>query len=289
VRALRARWPEARVAACVAPDAAPVAGLLPGVDEVVPFRGGIAATARALATPRPDLALVPDRSLRARLLARLSGARRRVGPGSGARGEPLLDRALRAAGRAGAPSSDRLLRLDPPPGLARGTGGALVVLVPGGPAPTVRWGIEKFALAADSFGRAGANVAVVGQTADGPLAARVAELSDLPILDLTGLPPAERVAALASAAMVMGGDVPLVHQGRALGRPTVILFGPTDPGRHAFGPADLPIRLGIECQPCAEGAPPRCPLGHLRCLTALAAQPVVEAAAAILGPSGGRA
>jgi ADP-heptose:LPS heptosyltransferase len=259
------------------------------VEEVVPFRGGLVATGRALATPRPDLALIPDPSLQARLLGWLSRARASVGPGAGARGGPLLDRALRAARRAGAPEVDRLLRLDPPPGLVRGAGAPLALLVPGGPAPTLRWGVEKFALAAGSLGRTGANVAVVGEAADAALAARVGELSDTPIIDLTGLSPGERMAALASAAIVLGGDVPLVHQARALGRPTVILFGPTDLARHVFGPADLPIRLGIECQPCAVRAPRRCPFGHLRCLNALAAQPVVETAAALLESSGASA
>lgn len=273
--------------ACVAEEAVPVAGLLPGVDEVVPFRGGLAATGRTLAGGRPDLAVVPDRSLAARLLALLSRAPARFGPGAEGRGAPLLDRALRAAGRAGARQGDRRLRLDPPAGLPGGERAPTALLVPGGPSPTVRWGVEKFALAAGALARSGVEVAVVGEPADRRLADRMAELSDVPLVDLTGLTPAERIAALASAAFVMGGDVPLVHQARALGRPTVILFGPTDPARHAFGPVDLPIRLGIDCQPCAVSAPRRCPLGHLRCLNALTALPVVEAAAALLGASGG--
>ena len=289
MRALRERWPEGQLVACVAPEAVPVARLLPGLDAVVPFQGGLAAAGRALATPPPDLALVPDRSLRARLLGWRTRARVRVGPGSMVRRAPLLERALEAARRAGAPAGDRALRLDPPSDLARGAGAPLALLVPGGPEPTVRWGPDKFALAAGAIARAGANVAVVGEPADAPLAARVAELSDVPLLDLTGHAPPELLAAIATAAIVLGGDVPLVHWARALGRPTVILFGPTNPARHAFGTADLPIRLGIECQPCADRAPARCPLGHLRCLTALAAQPVVEAAAALLESTGGRA
>jgi heptosyltransferase-2 len=288
VRALRQRWAEARVAVCVAPGAVPVARLLPGVDEVVAFQQGLLATGRALASPRPDLALVPDRSFRARLLGWLARARTRVGPGAAVRRAPLLERALEAARRAGAPSGDRALRLDPPPGLARGAGAPLALLVPGGREPTVRWGPDKFALAAGALARAGTNVAVVGEPSDAALAARIAELSDVPLVDLTGLALPERLAAVASASLVLGGDVPLVHWARALGRPTVILFGPTDLARHAFGPGDLPIRLGIECQPCAVRAPARCPLGHLRCLTALAAQPVAEAATALLESTGGR-
>ena len=265
-----------------------MARLLPGLDEAVPFQGGLLATGRALASPRPDLALVPDRSLRARLLGRLVRARARFGPDTPPGPTPLLERALQAARRAGAPAADRTLRLDPPPDLARAAA-PLAVLVPGGPSPTVRWGAEKFALAAEALGRAGANVAVLGAPADAALAARVAELSEVSVVDLTGLGPAERVAAIASAALVLGGDVPLVHQARALGRPAVILFGPTDLARHAFGRADVPIRLGIECQPCAAQAPQRCPLGHLRCLTALTARPVLEAATALLQSSSGSA
>jgi ADP-heptose:LPS heptosyltransferase len=286
VRAVRARWPDAAVAACVAADAVAAARLLPGVDRAVAAEGGLLATGRALAALRPDLALRCDRSARGALLARLSGARRRVGPGRDARGAPLLDRALSAAARAGAPAAGRELSLATPSSLAPASGVPLVAVVPGGP-DTARWGVEKFGLAASAFLRAGANVAVLGAPSDAALAARVAELADAPIVDLTALPAEERLAALASSAVVVGGDVPLVHAARALGRPAVIVFGPTDPARHAFGASDVPLRIGIECQPCAAGVPPgRCPLGHLRCLTALAAQPVAEAALALLPGAG---
>jgi ADP-heptose:LPS heptosyltransferase len=286
VRALRARWPEARVALCVPAGAGAVARLVPGPDEVVLAPRGLLATARALRAMGAELAVLTDRSVRGALVARLAGGRR-AAPGPDRADAPLLERALDAAARAGAPGQGRDVRLDRPGGLAASSGGPLVALVPGGP-DTARWGVEKFGLAASAFVRGGVNVAVLGDPRDAPLAARVAELADAPVLDLTALSPEERVAALASSALVLGGDVPLVHAARALGCRTVMLFGPTDPAPHVFGPTELPLRLGIECQPCTPFRPPqRCPLGHLRCLTALGAQPVVEAALALL-PEGAR-
>ena len=282
MRALRARWPDARIVLCVAPAGEPVARLLPGADEVVPLAGGLLRAGAALGRPRPDLALVPDLSLAARLLALRAGARQRVGPARRDRGAPLLLRALSAARRADAPSEDRSLFLAQPPAAAPPSETPLVSLVPGAGPPTARWGVEKYALVASALAARGATLAVLGQPGDAPLAARLQELAGVNVADLTALAPGARLAALASSSLVVGGDVPLVHCGRALGRPTVVMFGPTDPVPHVFGPAALPIRLGIECQPCAEAPPPRCPLGHLRCLNALAALPVAEASAALL-------
>src|SRR5512133_1713182 len=81
VRALKARWPEGRVALCVAPRGEAVARLLPGCDEVFVYdkRGrdsgvtGFWRVARRLRAFRPDAALIPHESPRAGALGWASG------------------------------------------------------------------------------------------------------------------------------------------------------------------------------------------------------------------------
>ena len=115
-RALKARWPRGRVAVVVTPRGAPVARLLPGVDEVVVFdkrgadsgAGGLWRLASRL-RGRFDLALVPHYSARSGLLAWLAGVPRRLGYALLCnerlrldRSRPFVERALRLAERAGA-------------------------------------------------------------------------------------------------------------------------------------------------------------------------------------------
>jgi heptosyltransferase-1 len=51
------------------------------------------------------------------------------------------------------------------------------------------------------------------------------------------------IALTRRAALVIGGDTGPVHLAAALGRPTVALFGPTDPDRN--GPAFVGARVTV--------------------------------------------
>lgn len=288
VRALRARWPEARIAICVRPPGVPVARLLPGCDEVIAAHGVLGAirAARGLA---PDVAVAAGAGLGCRLACAVSGATVRAAPARG--GRSALARALSAAAAAGAPVHDRALALIPPlaAGLPDLPPRPLVGLVPGARVETLCWGVERYAVLAGALSRAGASLVVLGERRDAPRAARLRELAGVPMVDLTGASPEAALTALAACDLVLGGDVPLVHCARALSRHALVLFGPTDPGRHAFEPTAEPLRLGLDCQPCAARAPARCPLGHHRCLGVLGASAVAEAATALLdGPGTGR-
>lgn len=304
VRALKARWPDARIALVVTPRGAPAAELLPGCDEVVVFdkrradRGvsgamRVGARLRALS---PDLALVSHPSPRSGAIAWLSGAPRRVGYAPlcnerlrEPRGRPFVDLALRLAAVAGAPSEDRSLRLLPPAGresyageVLRGASGPVVGLVPGAEWATKRWPAAAYgALAADLAGR-GASVLLLGGPSERPLCAEVAAAARVPVRDTAGNSIAEALALLARCDLVVGGDTGLVHCARGLGRPTLMLFGPTDPGRHLIGPRERAMTLDLECQPCHDHGPRRCPLGHHHCMTLLSAAVVAQAARALL-------
>jgi len=304
VRALRARWPAARIALVVTPRGAPVARLLPGADEVVVFDkrgrdrglGGLLRAGRAL-RGRFDLALVPHYAPRAGLLAWLARAPRRIGYALGCnerlrldRSRPFVDRALRLAERAGAPG-DRALGLRAPPerdgyaeGLLSGAARPLVAIVPGAEWATKRWGAERYAAVARALG---GTAVVLGGPSERELAAAIARAAPgHPVHDTTGNTVDEAIALLARCDVVVGGDTGLVHCARALGRPTVAIFGPTHPERHVFGEREAALALGLDCQPCHDHGPARCPLGHLHCMTQLSPERVAAEARRLLDGGG---
>lgn len=304
VRALKARWPEARLAVVVTPRGEAAARLLPGCDQVFAYdkrradRGisGLLRLGKRLRAFAPDLAVVTHFSPRSGALAWLSGAKRRVGYAPFCterlrldRRLPFVDQMLAAAAAAGAPGGDRRLQLGTPPdeeGYAEraltGAGRPVVGLVPGAEWATKRWGPDKYAVLAERLGELGGTVVLLGGPAERDTSARIAGLARVALRDTTGNSIAEALAVLARCDLVVGGDTGLVHCARGLGRPTVMIFGPTDPGRHHFAPGQEPVRLGLDCQPCHDHGPRRCPLGHHHCMTLLSAEAVAEVARGLL-------
>ncbi len=282
-----------------------MARLLPGCEEVFVYDkrgrdqgfGGLARIGARLRAFAPDVALVPHSSPRAGALAWLSCAPRRIGyPALFCnerlridRALPFVDRTLVLAAHAGAPGADRSLSLRAPAHLAgyteqvlAGAAPPVVGIVPGAEWRTKRWGAEKFAALAGSLVRQGATVLLLGAPAERELAARVAQLAQVPVRDTTGNAIEEAIALLACCDLVVGGDTGLVHCARALGRRAIILFGPTDPGRHVFSSSEVSIRLGLDCQPCHDHGPQRCPLAHHQCMALLPPERVAESALALL-------
>jgi heptosyltransferase-2 len=304
VRALKARWPDGRVALCVTPRGEDVARRLPGCDEVVVHDkrgrdrgvGGLWRTASRLRAFGPAIALVPHYSPRAGALAWLSGAPRRIGYAALCtervpldRSRPFVDRALVLAERAGAPGGDSSLALSSPPELAAYAGGILAAahgpvfgLVPGAEWATKRWGAERFGELASGLVRRGATVVLLGGPGDRDDARRIRERAGEAVLDTTGNTIAEAIALLDRCDVVVGGDTGLVHCARALGRATLALFGPTDPGRHRFAARQRFVALQLECQPCHDHGPERCPLGHHACMRDLPVEAVAREAWALL-------
>jgi heptosyltransferase II len=308
VRALKARWPSGTVGLCVTPRGAPVARLLPGCDEVFVYdkrgldRGprGFLRVARRLRAFAPGLALVAHPSLRSGALAYLSGAARRVGFAPLCnervpldRAVPFVERSLGLARRVGA-KGDGALALRPFTGadgyLARALAGAgrpLVGIVPGAEWATKRWPVERYAELARGLTGGGASCVVLGGPKERVLAARMRELLGENLIDTTGNSIEEALAVLARCDLVVGGDTGLVHCARALGRRALVLFGPTDPGRHLFRGTERAMALGLECQPCHDHGPRRCPLGHHACMERVESLAMLGAARELLDPPAG--
>jgi heptosyltransferase-2 len=97
---------------------------------------------------------------------------------------------------------------------------------------------------------------------------------------LTGKTSVAEVAALISVADVLvTNDTGPAHIGAAIGTPTLVIFGPTNPlTTRPYGSAGEIIRHPPDCAPCMLR---ECPIDH-RCMTAITAEEVFQRTAAVI-------
>lgn len=149
----------------------------------------------------------------------------------------------------------------------------LVLLCPGSVnSRAKRWPAERYAALADQFAETGATVALIGAPSELDASQTVAAMARRAPLVLTGQTSVSEVIALISIADVLiTNDTGSAHIGAAVGTPTLVIFGPTNPlTTNPFGPAGEIIRQPPECAPCMLRD---CPIDH-RCMTAIAPQEV---------------
>jgi heptosyltransferase-2 len=157
----------------------------------------------------------------------------------------------------------------------------LVLLCPGSVnSRAKRWPAERYAALADQFADTGATVALIGAASELDVSETVAAMTRRPPLVLTGQTSVSEVMALISIADVLiTNDTGPAHIGAAVGTPTLVIFGPTNPlTTHPFGPAGEIIRQPPECAPCMLRD---CPIDH-RCMTAIAATEVFDRAQRVM-------
>ncbi len=213
-----------------------------------------------------------------------------------ARGERHLEDEycdLAAAG-GGAPAARR--RLTPPPAAAEAAAALLgdrgeapyVAVAPGARyGPAKRWPAERFARAADLAAAAlgGAAVVLVGEAADAAACAQVRDRLAAPPADLSGRTDLPTLAGvLAGARGVLANDSGAAHLAAALGVPTAVLFGSTDPRWTApRGPAVAILWHRLRCAPCFRRT---CPwVDGYACLRVLDPEAAAAALTALAPPT----
>jgi heptosyltransferase-2 len=290
-----------RVSAVGLPALAPVLRAMPGMHEVIeaPLRHGhldwglrraIARDMRARSFAR---AYVLGNNLKSRLIPWMAGIPERVGYRGEAAGLLLtrqLGRAVAADSSATQRADMRLhyaaLALAPEVDVAQpelavdtaaqdaarracGVAPGAIALCPGAEyGPAKQWPIEHFAQLARLARAQGRPVIVLGTARDAPAGAAIAAAAP-GALDLCGNTSlTQAIALLAGAAGVLSNDSGLMHVGAALGRPTLGLYGSTDP-RHTPPAArrSATLWLHLECSPCFAR---ECRYGHLACLRGIA-------------------
>jgi heptosyltransferase-1 len=314
--ALRRRFPNTHLAWAVGPAAADVVIGNPQLDEVLVIggsgEGGAAVRMlpplaaplqlrRALHRTTYDIALDLQGLLKSALIARLSGARERVGyrtlreatclfytrrlvpdrralhavhsyldfaEALGAEREPVeFDIAISDRDRA---VVDELLE---------GENG-LAALIPGARWESKLWPPERFAAVAEALAdEFGLTAVVLGARRDRQLAAAIAQAAPARLLYLTGKTTLKQAAEVLRRCLVtIGNDTGPVYISAAMGTPTVAIFGPSDARRLGpYGSGHAKVVADVECAPCRNR---RC--RPLKCMEAIEPERVAAAARALL-------
>jgi len=310
IRALRHKYPDARLVGVMKPYVAGVLEGSPWLDAVVPL-GGWLSSSWALRKERIDLAVLFPNSFRSALIAWLGGCRKRIGYARYGR-SPLLSVAL-PADRAVSPVLDAYNRLavaagcDDPGhalelfttqadeaaadrvwGMAGFTEG-VVCLNPGAAFGAAKyWPAEHFArLADDLVARHGRRVLVLCGPSEREMAKRIAgtpgvvALSDVEESGGPKLSLGLTKALVRRCELLVTTDSGPRHFAHAFGRPVVTLFGPTHVGwTETYHALAVHLQKKLPCGPCQKRV---CPLGHHECMTTLSPGEVLIAAEGLLG------
>jgi heptosyltransferase-2 len=266
LRALRRRHPGDRLAVLARSGPAAVYRAEGSADEVLGRGAFLPDARRARAGGFDEVWLLPN-SFRAALLAFLSGAPRRLGYATDRRGALLTEALPPPPGTAHQLRDyDALLRhegippdTDPPalpipPAAAERARAALsaasvpagfVALCPGSAtAPEKRWPGPRYSALAGLLAARGIPCVVAVGPSERELGQTVSAASPVPLPVIgADLDPVELAGVLALARAAVSNDSGPAHLAAAVGAPTVVLFGPTDPRRTAPVPASGPVRV----------------------------------------------
>jgi heptosyltransferase-2 len=315
---LRRIFPTAQIALACHPGTADIFIESDFADEVLVSERGAFSTiknARVWRRSRFDLTVLFQNAFAAAVTARLAGVPLRVGYDTDRRGALLttaiplpawkderhesfyylnivaeLERALfgsssiaEAEARLSLAVSDK--RKEAARGIINQAGGRpgkpLAILCPGSVnSRAKRWPAERYAELADRLSESGMNVGLIGSSAELDVSTDVSNRTRHRPIMLTGKTTvAEAVAIISIADVLITNDTGPAHIGAAVGTPTLVIFGPTNPlTTYPLSPAAAIIRHPPDCAPCMLRD---CPIDH-RCMTAIAPQEVLDRAVALM-------
>lgn len=308
IRAVRERYPLARVLAVCRPYVADVVAGSPWFDATIRVeKGRNLRSIREIRDERPDLAVLFPNSWRSALTARLGGCRHIVGFSKSGR-RMLLSTALTP--RPGpSPIIDEYNRLVQPldvgdPGhrmelfttpdderaadsvwerfLAEG--GPVIGLNPGGAFGSAKfWPVESFAkLAGELHDRRGASVLVLCGPGERDQAQRIVAQANRPrVFSLADEPMSIGLskACVRRLDLLVTTDSGPRHFAAAFDVPVVTLFGPTHiEWTETYFPKAVHLQKSVPCGPCQLRV---CPLDH-RCMRELGVDEVLQAIASLL-------
>lgn len=143
-----------------------------------------------------------------------------------------------------------------------------------------RWPANRFAALADRLLQDGRQVVLVGSANERDVTDEVTRNMKGQPLVLTGTTSLEQAeAVLGLVDLVVTNDTGPAHIAAALGRPTVVIFGPTNPlTTRPFSSFAEVVRHPPDCAPCMLRD---CPIDH-RCMTAISVNEVFDKSMALL-------
>jgi heptosyltransferase-2 len=143
-----------------------------------------------------------------------------------------------------------------------------------------RWPAEAYAALADRFIDSGRQVLLIGSADEADVTREVtSRMKQQPVV-LTGKTSLDQITSVLSLVdLVVTNDTGPAHIAAALGRPTLVIFGPTNPlTTRPFAPEAEILRHPPDCAPCMLRD---CPIDH-RCMTAIDVNEVFEHSQALL-------
>jgi heptosyltransferase-2 len=143
-----------------------------------------------------------------------------------------------------------------------------------------RWPAEAYAALADKLIETNRQVLLIGSKDEADVSQNVTNrMRNRPVV-LTGKTSLDQITAVLSAVdLIVTNDTGPAHIGAALGRPTLVIFGPTNPlTTRPFAPVAEILRHPPDCAPCMLRD---CPIDH-RCMTAITVDEVFERSHALL-------
>ena len=320
-KALRGAFPEAHIAWIVEDKSKEILEGNPYLDEVIVWDRsktkntplGYLRSAlhlrRELVKRHFDVAIDFQGLMRSAVIARLSGARQRLGydnarekagilydvrlriGDSGLRGHELL---MKMLGLLGVPcenlemhvpirDEDRAFarRFIAEASSARKSAGKIVALCPATTWPHKHWTEEGWACLADALVREHNALPVfMGGPGDRALVDRILSLMGQRAADAVGKTTLKQAAAiLEQSSLVVAVDTGLLHIGVALDRPVIGVFGPSEWQFFVKKDNFVPVAKDFACIPCVHR--PTC--SEFDCMKAITADDILRAAERWLG------
>ena len=272
---------------------------------------GLFKTAKILKECNIDVILVPHRSFRSALIAKLSGVKVRIGF-TNSEGRFFFTKTvpftwtihdaernlcllqgivnenfksanlnMKDAGKNAEESVKEMLKA------AGAEGKTLVGVHPGSVWPTKCWPLENYAkLITRMEKELGVTAVLVGGKTDLALSEQVSRLCDAhPVNFATKTSLTELMALMKHFKLFVTNDSGPMHIATAFGVPTLAIFGPTtkELGFFPYGEGNKVIEVkGLSCRPCALHGGKKCPLGHFKCMKDITVDEVFSAAREML-------
>lgn len=162
---------------------------------------------------------------------------------------------------------------------------SFMAVVPGARWETKRWPAEKIAALIDRIHAEGLpRCVLLGASGDRQFADQVVASCKTGVVDLAGRTTLRQLVALIDLAdRVVCHDSGPMHIAAALDKPTVAIFGPTNPARTGpYSPSAKVVAHPVECAPCYYR---ECPYQHHHCMRQLDVETVLAQVRAVRGVS----
>ncbi|MDR0953281.1 MAG: glycosyltransferase family 9 protein [Elusimicrobiota bacterium] len=311
-------FPKAKITIVTSPKTVEIFQNLKEVSKIIvdDKRGlgqitGVFSTARKIKESNIDVLLVPHRSFRSALIAKLSGVKIRIGftnsEGSffytktvpfswmihdaernlyllqGIVNENFKSADLKLEGYADNAEENVAAMLKE----AGVEGKILAGVHPGSVWPTKCWPQENYAKLIYRLEKELGVVSVlVGGKSDLDLAENVVRLSGAHPVNLSSKTSlSELMAIMKYFKLFITNDSGPMHIATAFGVPTLAIFGPTtrELGFFPYGEGHRVVEVkGLPCRPCALHGSKKCPLGHFKCMRDISVEEVFQAAKEML-------